>query len=261
MTLIATALYLFAWCWLALLAYRRQRLAHRGVQAFIAAGLIVHLASAYHLIYSPQGFDLSVFKIASLFFAVMHFLVLISSIKKPLLSLFLLLLPLGILSIHSNALFSNDAEHTVRLSTDLATHVVLSVLAYSLLTIATLQALLLAYQNRQLKRKTLRHVIGILPPLQTMEALMFELIVAGYILLTLSIITGVIFIENIFVQQLSHKTVFSVLSWGIYSTLIFGHLRFGWRGNQAIKWALVGFIALILAYFGSKFVLEVILVR
>lgn len=101
--------------------------------------------------------------------------------------------------------------------------------------------------------------MGLLPPLQTMEALLFELVWAGMLFLTLSIITGFIFIDDFFAQKLSHKTVFSLLSWGIYATLLTGRHFIGWRGNTAIRWVLGGFTALMLAYFGSKLVLEVIL--
>ena len=139
------------------------------------------------------------------------------------------------------------------------THILLSVLAHSLLAIATLQALLLSYQYKKLKTRHPKGLIGILPPLQTMETLMFELVWAGFALLTLSILSGLIYLDNIFAQHLAHKTVFSILAWFIYATLLWGRHSIGWRGIIAIRWVLVGFAALMLAYFGSKIVLEVIL--
>ena len=88
---------------------------------------------------------------------------------------------------------------------------------------------------------------------------MFELVWAGFILLSLSIATGFIFIDDFMAQKLSHKTFFSIASWVIYAVLLWGRTALGWRGMQAVKWTLGGFSALMLAYFGSKLVLEVIL--
>jgi len=192
---------------------------------------------------------------------VINSVVLLSSLRKPLRNLFLFLLPFSIIAIGIDNTLGLGHQHMVLLSPGLAAHVVLSILAYSLLTIASLQALFLAYQNRLLKRKQLRGVVGLLPPLQTMESLLFELLWAGQILLTLSILSGAIFIESLFAQHLVHKTTFSILSWVIYAVLLWGRHALGWRGNVAIRWTLCGFAALMLAYFGSKLVLEVILQR
>ena len=94
-----------------------------------------------------------------------------------------------------------------------------------------------------------------------MEALLFEFVLVGEILLTLSIITGFIFLENIFAQHLAQKTFFSMLAWLVYAFLLIGKYKLGWRGNTAIRWTLAGFLFLMLAYFGSKLVLEMILHR
>jgi len=159
----------------------------------------------------------------------------------------------------SSSLSNDTAITKSALGIPIITHILLSVLAHSLLAIATLQALLLSYQYKKLKTRHPKGLIGILPPLQTMETLMFELVWAGFALLTLSILSGLIYLDNIFAQHLAHKTVFSILAWFIYATLLWGRHSIGWRGIIAIRWMLVGFAALMLAYFGSKIVLEVIL--
>jgi ABC-type uncharacterized transport system permease subunit len=92
-----------------------------------------------------------------------------------------------------------------------------------------------------------------------MEALLFELLWCGEILLTIAIITGFIFLDDLFAQHLVHKTVFTLLAWCIYAILLWGRHAKGWRGNTALRWTLGGFCLLMLAYFGSKFVLEVLL--
>lgn len=224
----------------------------------IAATLGFHAIGIYGVSVKEDGVQLSFFAMFSLTFWVINTVVLLSSLKKPLHNLFIFLLPLSALAI-AGATTSHSHSSILQLNFELGSHVVLSILAWSLLTIATLQALLLSYQNHQLKAKANLHYLRYLPPLQTMEALLFEFLLVGEILLTLSIVTGFIFLENIFAQHLVHKTVFSIAAWFVYAFLLVGKYKLGWRGNTAIRWTLAGFIFLMLAYFGSKLVLEIIL--
>lgn len=92
-----------------------------------------------------------------------------------------------------------------------------------------------------------------------MESLLFQMIGTGMVFLSVSLISGFIFIKDLFAQHLAHKTILSILAWIIFSSLLYGRIRFGWRGKTAAKWTLAGFVLLLLAYFGSKFVLELIL--
>jgi len=128
-----------------------------------------------------------------------------------------------------------------------------------LFTLAAIQALVLAVQERQIRQRSLGGLMRQLPPLQSMEASLFQLIGSGFLLLTIGLITGFIFLDDIFAQQLAHKTVLSLIAWCVFATLLWGRRQYGWRGQTAIKWTLVGFLFLVLAYFGSKFVLEFIL--
>jgi ABC-type uncharacterized transport system permease subunit len=142
-------------------------------------------------------------------------------------------------------------------------HLLISLLAYSLFTIAAVHTVLMALAERRLHGHVLSHILGKLPPLLTMEALLFRIITVGFILLTLSILSGVMFSEELFHKplQFNHKSLFALLSWGIYAALLGGRQIYGWRGRTAILWTLAGFAMLLLAYIGSKFVLEVILQR
>ena len=155
-------------------------------------------------------------------------------------------------------------------------HLVVALAAYALLTIAALQALLMAALDRWLHRAEAapaggdgfwvrfeRALLRPLPPLMTMERLLFQLVLMGFILLTLTVLTGVVFSEALFGQPMKfdHKTVFTLISWMIFAALLGGRLRYGWRGRVALRWTLSGFIAMLLAYAGSRFVLEVILHR
>jgi ABC-type uncharacterized transport system permease subunit len=124
-----------------------------------------------------------------------------------------------------------------------------------------LQALLLAIQEAHLRNRQPGGIIRSLPPLQTMESLMFQMIGVGFALLTLALVTGILFLQDIFAQHLVHKTVLSIMAWCVFALLLWGRWRFGWRGRVAIRWTVGGFIFLMLAYFGSKLVLELILNR
>jgi ABC-type uncharacterized transport system permease subunit len=142
-------------------------------------------------------------------------------------------------------------------------HLLIALLAYSLFTIASLHVALMALLERRLHDGTLTQLQQRLPPLLTMEALLFRIIWAGFILLTLTLASGVVFSEELFgkAAPFTHKTVFGVVSWLIFAALLAGRHVYGWRGRIAVRWTLAGFLALVLAYIGSKFVLEVLLGR
>src|SRR5690625_2145637 len=103
--------------------------------------------------------------------------------------------------------------------------------------------------------------VSLLLPFQTMETLLLDMLWAGVLLLTLFILSGFVFLDDMFAQHVAHKTVFSLAAWVIYVVLLWGRHRVGWRGYTAIRWTLAGFVLLMLAYFGSKLVLELILIR
>lgn len=142
-------------------------------------------------------------------------------------------------------------------------HLLISLLAYSLFTIASLQALMMAVLENRLHGGRLPIYLQSLPPLLTIERLLFRIIALGFILLTLTLVSGMLFSEELVGQPLkvNHKVLFGILSWCIYAALLAGRRIYGWRGRLALRWTLAGFLALLLAYIGSKFVLEVILHR
>jgi len=143
----------------------------------------------------------------------------------------------------------------------LMTHIAIAVLAYSLFTFAALHALLMSIAERQLRKQDSLITLPSFPPLMVMESLLFKTIAAGFVLLTLTLISGMLFSEEIFGKalQFNHKVIFSIASWLIYAWLLFGHYQYGWRGKKAIRWTLTGFVLLLLAYVGSRFVLQVLL--
>ncbi len=144
-----------------------------------------------------------------------------------------------------------------------ALHFGIAMLAYSLFFVATVHALVMLAEEKWLHRGVLPPFIRSLPPLLEMEALLFRILLAAFVLLTLTVVSGVFFSEDLFGKpfRLNHKNVFAILSWLIFGGLLLGHFVRGWRGRTAVYWTLAGFVALMLAYVGSKAVLELVLHR
>ncbi len=144
---------------------------------------------------------------------------------------------------------------------DLTAHILLSMGAAALLFAAAVTAVLLVFLDRRLRARRLTDLPSLLPPLDALEKVMFRLIGAGFALLTLALLTGFVFVTNLFEQHLIHKTVLSMIAWVLFAILLIGRIRYGWRGRSAVRWTLSGFGFLILAYFGAKFALEVVFGR
>ncbi|QDH70577.1 cytochrome C assembly family protein [Marilutibacter alkalisoli] len=140
-------------------------------------------------------------------------------------------------------------------------HAWLALLAYATLAIAALLAIMLWLQERALRRRQVQGWLRALPPLVELETLLFRSITVGFVLLTATLLTGVLFVEDLLAQHLLHKTVLSLLSWLVFGGLLAGRLAWGWRGTKAVHWTLVAMALLILAFFGSKAVLELVLQR
>ncbi len=189
-------------------------------------------------------------------------MLMLTALFRPVDKLALITFPLASAVLLAKLALPEETRGISNHSWPMATHIFASLLAYSLLNIAALQALLLAVQDHCLRsHHPDGYLLRSLPSLQSMENLMFQLIGAGLLLLTLSLATGFIFLENLFAQHLAHKTVLSILAWLVFAVLLVGRQRYGWRGQTAVRWTLGGFVALMLAYFGSKMVLELILGR
>jgi ABC-type uncharacterized transport system permease subunit len=178
---------------------------------------------------------------------------------------------LAALAVPLPALFPGRTSGLLAASLEFKLHVVLAMLAYSLFTLAILHALLMALLERRLHGSaaraegaaTLSGPLGALPPLLTLERLLFRMIAAAFVLLTCTLATGVAFSESLFGRALrfDHKTLFALLSWLTFAALLAGRTLYGWRGRTALRWTLTGFVLLLLAYVGSRFVLEVLLGR
>lgn len=242
------------------LSQRRQQI-DRSVYILGLAALLLHALIVWKIAFQSGGVDLGFFKIAALLFLVINLACITSLTRRPLQNLLIALFPLSALAVLVST-FAPDTSPVIKhLSGGLILHISSSILAYAVLTLSAIQAAVLALQDHQLKHRHTRGIIQILPPLQLMEAMLFELLWIGVALLTISIVSGAVFIDDIFAQHLVHKTVLTIAAWLLFSTLLWGHYQLGWRSKTAVRFTLTGFALLMLAFFGSKLVLELILQR
>ena len=182
-------------------------------------------------------------------------LVLASSMSKPMESLGLLIFPFSLITMWLTAIL--PPPHP--LAHGIGIHVLSSLLAYTLLGLAAAQAALVMVQERRLKQRQWQGVFGALPALAVMERTLFEWLVAGFVLLSFALLTGVLYVDNFLGQHLAHKTLFTLATWVMVATLLIGHWRLGWRGQRAARLTLWGYAMLVVGFAGSQFVLEVLL--
>ncbi len=258
-------LVLAAWLWRNLQhgsqphAARNMRLAH----ALVVIPLVIHVGLLYGTMLRPDGLYLGVANAISAIIALAVLIYWIASFFHRLEALNVLVLP----AAAALSLLPMLLPASVRLeNTDLLVfraHLLIALLAYSLFTVASLHVLLMALVEKRLHSGNVPSFIQALPSLLTMESVLFRIIGSGFIFLTLTLATGVLFSEELFGKALTftHKTLFGFVSWFIFAALLVGRRFYGWRGRVAVRWTLAGFMALILAYVGSRFVVEIILRR
>lgn len=227
---------------------------HQQTTSLLISFAIIVQALNFTDFWTSEGIVFGLANSASFVAWLIAILLFLSSISKPVHALGILVYPLAAITLIFSIAFPDTAGKVIPMS--LASHVFLSITAYALLALAVCQSVLLKIQEQHLHAHNINGFINKLPPLQTMERLLFQSLRIGFYLLTLSLITGFIFIDDFFAQHLMHKTILSLVAWLVFAVLIFGRKLFGWRGNQAITATQVGFGFLVVAYFGSKFVLE-----
>lgn len=246
-------------------AYQSMRLSRRAIpdkRLLIVLGLLAllgHALSLFLQLLGPAGLNIDFFNAASLIAATVILLTLLACWRIPVENLLLLLFPLGGLTVLLAQLAPAGTIQPIDEAPGILAHILLSIMAYGMLTIAVFQSLLLLLQDHQLKHKHPSGLIKNFPPLQTMESLLFGFLWAGWALLSLSLLSGALFIDDLFAQHLMHKTILSSFAWVVFGVLLWGRHQLGWRGHKAIRWTLAGFCLLMLAYFGSKLVREFIL--
>jgi ABC-type uncharacterized transport system permease subunit len=223
--------------------------------------LIAHGLFVLSIISQSSGIYFNLVNIVCLIAWLMAGMTVFSSLYRPTINLCLFAFPIALVSVLLVILFPSKAPPLASMNTSTLSHVVISLLAFSVFSISAGQALFIASFDYQLRHKLARSWHNTFPPLQTLEKSLFEMISLGMVLLSLSILSGFLFLDNIFEQHLAHKLFFSVISWMVFCALLIGRIKLGWRGSRAIQIALSGYALLFLAFIGSKFVLEILLER
>jgi len=238
------------------LAAARPRLVACAVVA-----LLLHAVVLHRTIFIDAGLNLGFYNALSLMGWAVALMVTAAASLRPLDALAVVLLPTAAIGLVLELAFPSQRILYAGETAGLRIHIVLSIGAYALLAIAAAQAIVLAIQHRLLHARQPAPALRMLPPLQDMEELLMQLLALGFFLLSLSLATGFIFVSNVLAQHLAHKTVFAVLAWLLFGIVLAGRTLRGWRGRQLLGWVLGGFGCLLLAYFGTKLVLELILHR
>ena len=265
-----------SWLLLCATALRGSRLAPAGAPVEVArpdsrleivlvpVALVLHAALLYREVLTPDGLDLNVTNAISMLVWLTVLIYWLASLAFEGLSGMLgMMAPVAFLAVAFSAVM--PIHHIVNYGGDafFVLHFGVAMLAYSLFIVATVHALVMLAEEKWLHRGVLPPFLRQLPPLLVMEALLFRILLAAFVLLTLTVVSGVFFSEQLFGKpfQFNHKTVFAIISWFIFGGLLAGHYLRGWRGRTAVYWTVAGFTALMLAYVGSKAVLELVLKR
>ncbi|MCB4360722.1 cytochrome C assembly family protein [Quatrionicoccus australiensis] len=232
-------------------------------RAAIAAALLIQAIGLYQGLFGEAGMHFSFGFALSLMMWLAVLIYWLESFMARMEGMQPMVLPLAAACSFLPVVFPNVHLVANASATGFKLHFLAAMLAYSLLTLSALHAIFMGFTENALHKRTLKRSLASLPPLMAMETLLFRMLTLGFILLTLTVGSGLFFSEALFGKPLSidHKTLFAFASWGIFATLLFGRHAWGWRGKRALRWTLTGFALLILAYVGSRFVAEVILGR
>ena len=249
--------------WHAQMRGKGDMLSRSATGHWVVVPLLLHGYLLAHDVFDGGGFNLSVANALSMSVWLTMLVYWVARFFYPVGCLQALVLPLAAVAVLLPELFPSAHQLT---NTDLfafRAHIAAAMLAYSLFTIAMLHAVLISLVEKRLHHGTMPRILQNLPPLMTMETLLFQMIGVGFVLLTLTLASGVLFSEQIFGKawQFNHKVLFGFMSWIMFAVLLWGHRYYGWRGRIAVRWTVGGFAFLLLAYLGSKFVLEVLLHR
>lgn len=265
LSILALVCYVACAVWLAAAAYRTAgEHARRRPLGGLVLGLIALALHAWLLrrsVFAASDLALSSAEVASLIGWAIAAIALLFSWRQP---RFTGIGAMLIMLAGVSAAITDEGARVFSLeqhSWEIQAHILLSTLAYALVTIAAAMAIALALLDRRLRARRPLGRLALLPSVEALETGTFQALGAGFAVLTLALFSGFVFINNLFAQHLPHKTILSCLAWLVFAVLLFGRWRFGWRGRIAVRWTLSGFALLGLAYFGSKLVLESILGR
>lgn len=223
-------------------------------------GLVAHVTVLQAMILAPDGLTLSIGNTASFIGMLLALTAMFIAVEPPLRGLGAGLLLLAALAGLATG-WPEISPGGVVISWQMEAHVLISLLAYGLLTVGAIVAVFALAQDRRLRAARLSPVNQLFAPLETTEKLLYGIAAAGFLTLLLAVFSGFVFVNNLFAQHLVHKTALSLLALLLFGLLLAGRWLAGWRGRRAVYLYLGGFAVLGLAYFGSRFVLEQVLGR
>lgn len=234
---------------------------HKGVSlGLLVVGMAAHAALLYPSVVTLYGLNFNLFNVISLISLFFLCFYVLFSLYRPIVSLGILAAPTALAGMTIGYVGRAPYRPITDISIGLEAHILLSLAAYCVLLMAALQALFLRLQIRELKHQSIhRFWVNKLPSLQSMESLLFDMLLVGFVLLSIALGIGFVYVEDLMAQHLAHKTVFSVLSWLLFGALLLGNWRAGWRGKRAANMTIYAFILLAIGFVGSKFVLEMLL--
>ena len=232
-------------------------------RAALLGALLIQGFGLYHGLFSAGGMRFSFSFALSLMLWLAVLIYWLESFRSRMDGLQPMVLPLAAIAAIAPAVFPQLRVVAHAGAWGFQLHFLAAMLAYSLFTLSALHAIFMGFAERKLHQRAITKSLSTLPPILTMEALLFRMIFVAFCLLTLALVSGVMFSEAIFgkAMALDHKTLFAFASWGIFAALLVGRRIYGWRGRVALRWTLAGFLVLLLAYIGSRFVAEVMLHR
>lgn len=231
----------------------------RSVFLSACGALVLHAYLLSDLILSNSGQNLSILNVASLISFIIASITTGLMFKMRVWVLLPVVYSFSAINVAASTLLPGAFITHLEANPEVLLHISLALFSYATLMIATLYAIQLAWLDYQLKSKKRLVINPNVPPLMAVERQLFNIILIGEILLTLTLLTGFFFVHDILAQGKAHKAVLSALAWVVYGVLLWGHYRSGWRGRRVIWISIVGAFLLTLAYFGSRFVREVII--
>lgn len=217
--------------------------------------VFVHALMLHHLIDLSTGQNLSTINLFSLVTWLIALLMIALAMFKPMENLSLFIFPLAGLSII--LAFTLPGQHLIKTADDPRelVHIILSVLSFSVLVLAAIQASLLAMQQQKLRLKQTHGIWSKLPALETMEAILFQLIMLGFMLLTVLLVTSFYFYHDVLWHRFLDKAILACSAWLVFASLLLGRQFFGWRGKKAVWCTLGGIGLLTLTYFSTYMIL------
>jgi len=233
--------------------------------------LLLHAWAVVQDTATTQGLDFSLLNAISVVGALLAAVAWASGLLRTVPAVGAIILPLAAAAVLlpallpqvAPALFANPHRFAYGAESLAALHVAVALVAYAMFLVAAVLAIVVMGLEQRLRHNVLDPAAARVPPLLTLERFLFRLVTVGFVLLTATLVSGILFTEQLFGKPLTftHKSVFSVLGWLTFGALLWGRWRYGWRGRVALRWIIAGSVFVFLAYLGSKFVLEVLLGR